>query len=249
MPLCRGMKNWSTAQIALKFSVYAKALPTPPLYFGHVGTAQPPIGGGWGMLGNDSVGDCVVAGAAHILMTWNWATKRNIPHFATQEIVQQYFTLTGGPDSGLDPVAFAAWWQKVGLSDSAGVAHKVRSYTALSDPSQAVDAAYCFGAAGIGLYIPDSAESQFEQGQVWDDLASKPAGGHFVPLVGRNSHGNLVVVTWGRLQAMTPAYFAKYWMGGVAYTSQDYMTARGLSPEGFDFAQLDDDMSALSGEA
>lgn len=242
---CRGMKNWSTSQIALKFSAYATALPVPPTHFGHVGYAQPPVASGWGMLGNDAVGDCVVAGAAHIQMVWDWATRHDIPSFNTQQIVAQYFALTGGQDSGLDPVAFAAWWQNQGLADANGVIHKVRSYTALVNTHQAIEAAYCFGVAGLGLMIPESAESQFEHGHVWDDLSSAPAGGHFVPLVGRNSHGNLVVVTWGRLQAMTQAYFDRYFMGGVAYTSQDYMTARGLSPEGFNFAQLDDDMAAL----
>ncbi|HVX56452.1 MAG TPA: hypothetical protein VHA37_01860 [Candidatus Saccharimonadales bacterium] len=245
MQLARGMKSWSTHQLKLKFSDYAVALPLLPKTFGHVGTAQPPVPSGWGMLGNDQYGDCVVAGAAHGLMTWNWATGRQIPQFADQEIVKQYLGLTGGQDDGLDPVEFAAWWKSTGLADAAGKRHQIRSYTAVTDPQQAIEAAYIFGFSGLGLYIPDSAEDQFSNGHVWDDLHSQPAGGHYVPLVGRNSAGNLVVVTWGKLQAMTPEYLNKYFMGGVAYTSEDYMTAAGISPEGFDFTQLDDDMAGI----
>lgn len=245
MQLARGMKDWDTSQIKLKFSNYATALPQPPSVFGHVGNNPPPVAGGWQMLGNDTVGDCVVAGAAHGLMVWNMATKKPIPQFNDKDILRQYFQLTGGMDTGLDPVQFASWWKDTGLADHRGTKHRIRSYTALETTQQAIEASYIFGFAGLGLYLPQTAEEQFSNGQVWSDVGGSPVGGHYVPLVGRNSHGNLVVVTWGGLQAMTPEYLNKWFMGGVAYTSQDYMTAKGISPEGFNFAQLDDDMAAL----
>lgn len=239
----RGMNAWSTRQIKLKWADYAKALPKVPAHFGHARVAQPPHG--WGMLGNDQCGDCTIAGIAHGQMLVDWATNRSIPVFDAKCCMDQYYQLTGGPDSGLDPVQVAKYWQQHGLLDVNNDPHHCRSYTALENPQEAIEAAYCFGFSGLGLMIPDSAEAQFSAGQVWDDLNGQPAGGHYVPLVGRNSEGHLVVVTWGRLQAMTEAYLERYFMGGVAYTSADYMTSQGLSPEGYDFVQLDDDMAAL----
>lgn len=246
--LQRGMLKWSTDDIPLLYARYRTAqLPPVPHHFGHVGQAEPPTVGGWQMLGNDRFGNCVVAGAAHGQMVWDWATKRTIPQFSDAGIAEQYFELTGGEDTGLDPVQFAQWWQSVGLADASGVRHNIRSLAAITDTDQAIEAAYIFGFSGLGLYLPASAEQQFSEGAIWDDLSGKPSGGHYVPLVGRNSNGNLVVVTWGRLHAMTPAYLNRYFMGGVAYTSRDYMTAMGISPEGYNFAQLDADMAALAG--
>lgn len=246
--LKRGMKPFTTEQIRLKFAAYADLSKIPPIpeKFGHVKVAQPNIAGGWGMLGNDQYGDCTIAGICHGLQVWNLATKKTIVRFSDRQVIQQYLQLTGGADDGLDPVQVASWWRKSGLVDSSGVAHKIRSYSAITNYTQAIQAAYLFGFSGLGLYLPDSADKQFSQGHIWDDLNGKPEGGHYVPLVGRNTHGHLMCITWGRLQGMTHEYFQKYFIGGVAYTSQDYMLATGLSPEGFNFAQLDADLSAIA---
>ena len=234
MPLLRGMKDWSTDQVKLKFALYLDeaALPPVPDHFGHVGQAQPPVDGGWGMLGNDRVGNCTIAGIAHAVQTWRWATKKAVPAFDTNSIVQQYMALSGGKDDGLDPVEVADWMRKTGVEDAAGQCHKISTYAAIDNLHYSVIAAYLYGVCGLGLGMPKTAEHQFMAGQVWDDTSGKPVGGHFVPLVGVNSAGNLVVVTWGRLQAMTPAWFRKYFIGAIAYISEDYLLATGKSPEG-----------------
>lgn len=240
MPLLRGMKEWSTDQIKLKFALYLNetVLPPVPAHFGHVGQAQPPVEGGWGMLGNDQCGDCTIAGIAHAVQTWRWATKKSVPAFATNSIVQQYMALSGGKDDGLDPVEVANWMRKTGVADANGERHQISTYAAIDNLHYSIIAAYLFGVCGLGLMLPKTAERQFMAGQVWDDTASTPHGGHYVPMVGVNSKGNPVVVTWGKLQAMTPAFFRKYFIGAIAYVSEDYLLATGKSPEGFDFAAL-----------
>lgn len=245
--LKRGMSSFRIEDIPLKFSSYIKRakLPKVPTPFGHVLKNNP--AGGWGMLGNDQYGDCTIAGIAHGDMVWNWAAHSGIPPYTTNQIVTQYMTLTGGVDSGLDPVAVAQWWQNHGLVDASGKVHKIRSFTAVETVNEAIEAAYLFGFAGLALMLPDNAEDQFSAGHPWDDTSGAPSPneGHFVPLVGRNSAGDLMVVTWGTLQAVTDDWLQKYMVGGVAYTSQEYMLVSGLSPEGFDFSQLDSDMASL----
>jgi hypothetical protein len=247
MQLKRGMTTFKIQDIPLKFSSYVNKAKVPlvPATFGHVHSAGPH--GGWGMLGNDTKGDCTMAGIAHGDMVWNWATGSTIPLFSDAVIVKQYMHLTGGVDSGLDPVEVAQWWQSHGLVDAHGKTHKIRSFTAIDKVPDAVEAAYLFGFSGLAMWMPTTAEAQFEAGQPWDDTSGDPQQneGHFVPLVGRNSAGNLMVVTWGRVHAATPAWMDKYFAGGVAYTSQEYMMASGLSPEGFNFDQLDADMASL----
>jgi hypothetical protein len=181
-------------------------------------------------------------------MVWDWATASHIPLFTSSEVVSQYMDLTGGADNGLDPVAVAQWWQNTGLTDAKGNVHKIRSFTALNSLPECVEAAYLFGFAGLAMWMPDNTpEQEFQAGQPWSDTSGDPDqnDGHYVPLVGRNSAGDFLVVTWGRLQAVTEEWLNKYLAGGVAYTSQDYMLATGLSPEGFNFDQLDDDLASL----
>jgi hypothetical protein len=244
----RGMSSFDISKIPLKFGAYVnrKLLPALPTRFGHVAHDAPH--GGWGMLGNDTKGDCTVAGIAHGLMVWRWAVDGEMPPFDERTIVEQYLSLTGGADTGLDPVQVARWWKDSGLVDARGVAHTIRTYTAIDTTQNLAEAAYLFGFAGCGLWLPDNAEDQFSKGEVWDDLTydPNPGAGHFVPLVGRNSKGNYMVVTWGALQAATPQWLEKYFAGGVAYTSREYMRTSGLSPEGFNFQQLDSDMMSLS---
>lgn len=247
MKLKRGVSSFAIAKIPFAFKSYFEPamLPTVPDIFGHVHASEPI--GGWGMLGNDKYGDCTVAGIAHGQMVWHWATKKMIPWFTASTVVKQYFKLTGGADHGLDPVDVATYWQNYGLKDGSGILHKIRSFTALHTPDEVISAAYVFGFSGLAVYMPQNAEDQFRAGEPWDDTSGDPLPnmGHYVPLVGRNSKGNFMVVTWGRLHACTPAWIAKYLAGGIAYSSEAYMLASGLSPEGFNFDQLDADLAAL----
>ena len=243
--LARGMLPWRREAIEFRFRNYLVSdfLPPVPAVFGHVHQAAP--AGGWAMLGNDKAGDCVLAGAAHETMTWAWATRKPIPLFTRVTVLRQYLGLTGGQDKGLDPVATAKWRVGTGLTDAAGNVHKVKAFGAVGNLADVELSVYLFGVCGIGLSLPHNAEQQFVDGRPWDDVTGTPQDGHYVPCVGKNTAGNLIVVTWGRLQSMTPAYFDKYAVGAVCYFSSEYLLATGKSPEMFDEAQLDADLAAL----
>jgi len=245
--LMRGMTEWEPEAIKLKFGNYLvrSQLPQVPKTFGHVRRAAPP--GGWGMLGNDINGDCVLAGAAHEVMTWAWATEQAIPSFTPANVLKQYFELTGGKDAGLNPIATAKWRVSTGLTDANDGVHTVKAFGSIDSLSDLELAVYLYGVAGIGLALPDNAEQQFVNNSPWNDLSSdpNPKNGHYVPCVGKNSQGNLMVVTWGRLHALTPDYFDKYAVGAIVFFSREYLLETGKSPEAFDEAQLDADLAAL----
>jgi hypothetical protein len=247
--LMRGMLPWRSEAVKINLRRYlvAAELPKVPKSFGHVRKAAPPVSGGWGMLGNDSEGDCVLAGAAHETMTWAWATRKPIPPFTPTNVIDQYLALTGGADSGLDPVDTAKWRVSTGLTDANGSVHKIKAFVSCGSQADVEIAVYLFGACGLGLSLPDNAEQQFSAGQPWNDIsgARNEQNGHYVPCVGKNSAGNLIVVTWGALTAMTPAYFDKYGAGAIALFSPDYLLETNKSPEAFDEAQLDADLAAL----
>jgi hypothetical protein len=243
--LMRGMLPWRPEAVKLQMRSYllSDALPQVPPTFGHVHHAAPP--GQWGMLGNDKAGDCVLAGAAHETMTWAWAVRRPIPVFSTVNVLKQYRALTGGHDKGLDPIATAKWRVSNGITDADGAVHRVKAFGSVGSLSDVELAVYLFGVCGVGAQLPNSAEQQFIDGRPWDDVTGEPQDGHYFPIVGKNSSGNLMAVTWGKLQAVTPAYFDKYAVGAICYFSREYLLETGKSPEMFDETQLEADLAAL----
>jgi hypothetical protein len=74
---------------------------------------------------------------------------------------------------------------------------------------------------------------------------AKIEGGHYIPGLGRDAKGNFVVVTWGKIQLMTPRFYKKYCDEVVAYVSEEALTTNGKTLEGFDLAQLKADLNAL----
>jgi len=254
----RGKLPARPGSIELRFGDYLKKdkLPQLPQRFGHV-TNIPPGRHGWGMLGNDIAGDCVIAGRCHQIMVDALATHRPVPDFSPGSALAAYsqcLVYCGGKpfdprdpstDTGLDMQSAAKWWRDVGLTDADGNLHRIDAYVAIETVEDVLMATYLCGSAGVGLALPDSAERQFEAGQVWDDVKSPPTGGHYVPCVGYMG-GHLVVVTWGELQGMTPQFATARMEDGVCCLSREYMMANNLSPEMIDWSALLDDLDAIA---
>lgn len=248
---CLGKKPARAGAIRFRLAAYtdAAALPPVPLMFGHETLLHESE---WQILGNDQYGDCVFAGAAHETMMLAREAKKTVP-FNTAAVLSDYSAVTGfkisdpNSDNGTDVQEAAKYRQTTGILDSNGDRHKIAAYLAL-DPGNVThiyQAMYLFGAVGIGIQIPSSAMDQNDKGQVWSPVkGSSNEGGHYVPGVGRNSKGNIVVVTWGALQAMTPAFLAEYCDEAVAYVSEECLVEQ-KSPEGFDYATLLRDLAAL----
>jgi len=235
--------------VTFKFADYADKtkLPTPPATFGHESLIAAT---GWGMLGNDQYGDCVWAGAAHETMLWNRMAGAS-SSFTPAAVLSDYSAVTGfnaddpSTDQGTDMEVAAKYRRKTGVVDAAGKRHQIGAYVALKrgDITELFQAAYLFGAVGIGIEVPSSAVSQFDAGKPWSVVSlSRIEGGHYVPFVARRKY--LEVVTWGRIQSMTEGFYEHYNDESIAYLSAE-MLAGGKSPEGFDLAALKADLAAL----
>jgi hypothetical protein len=232
-----------------KFKHYRRGvLPSHPAQFGHEDLIAADT---WGMLGNDAVGDCVFAGADHETILWtneagNPATFEAVNAIADYSAVTGYESDKPETDRGTDVREALRYRQLTGLIDTAGTRHKIGAYLALEPGNieDLLEALYLFSAVGIGLEVPESAISQFNAGHPWIVVHGKPqiVGGHYVPLVA--DRGNLVCVTWGRLQQMTLQFYKRYCDEAWAILSPE-MLKGGFSLEGFDLAQLQVDLSAL----
>jgi hypothetical protein len=233
----------------LRFEAYRTAvLPPHPVHFGHEGVLP---ADGWGFLGNDTVGDCVFAGAAHETMLWGAAAGRYGPAFTDAAVIGDYARVTGfnpetgANDNGTDVRQAMSFRRKTGIQDASGKRHKIAAYLSIEpgNTEHLLEALYLFGVVGIGIEFPESAMAQFNAGKPWSYVrGAKVEGGHYVPLVARRHY--LECVTWGRIQPLTYRFLTAYMDEAWALVSTDFLNA-GKSPEGFALAELQADLAAL----
>jgi len=253
----------------LLFAQYrtAEALPSHPKHFGHetlVGAKA------WQMLGNGpdnsvvpgfkGAGDCVFAGGDHETMLWTLEGGGPPAKFVGANAIKDYSAVTGydpkapldahgenPTDKGTNTRVALSYRRKTGLIDARGKRHKIGAYVSLElgNMSQLLEALYLFGMVGIGIQFPDSAMDQFNAGKPWSVVPGpKPNEGHYIPLVAYRT--NLECVTWGRIQQMTESFYRTYCDEAWAILSPEMLKA-GKSLEGFNLADLQADLKALSG--
>lgn len=227
----------------LRFSDYVIKLPPIPSGVNYSKLDWPAMGNA----GRGAVGDCVMAAIGHEVEEWTTFGAGAPRYPSDQQVVDAYFQLTGGVDSGLVILDTLNVWRQQGFWND-----KIDAYVALEPGNidQAKAAIYLFGNVNIGMALPDT--NTFGP---WDDAAgSGPpdfGNGHCVTLVGYDSTG-FYAVTWGDVIHMSWAWYEKYAgpLGqGEAYAilSKDWLNAKGLDPDGFDYLALSDDLAQITG--
>ncbi len=146
----------------------------------------------WGMLGNDTYGDCVVAGICHAIMAVGKFVGQSYSFTATQAAAA-YFAMTGGADSGLNPPGvFEEWEANTDPAEVKAIWPHSGPFVSL-DPTnieQLKSAIATFGWVGVGSNLQQAQEDQFSKGQKWDYVPGSPVvGGHFVVLTGFDKYG------------------------------------------------------------
>ena len=244
----RGLTPPRPGAVKMKFSAYFKPaeLPKRPAEFGHENLVQQ-----WNMLGNADYGCCAWSGAAHETYLWTAAGSTRA-HITTQDVLSDYAACTGfkasdpSTDQGTDMQAAASYRRQTGILDAAGKRHKIGAYVALEpgNTEEILNAAWLFGAVGIGILIGARQEEQFATKQPWASPVGTDPGGHYVPLVAYRG-GVARVVTWGGVQPVTMQFLEHQCEQAIAYLSTD-MLRGGKSLEGFDLAALQDDLKQLT---
>ena len=208
----------------------------------------------WLMLGNDEVGDCVIASRCHLTMLDTSIGPEATARFTTASAIAEYSAVTGydpndpSTDQGTDMRAMCSYQRKTGLKDADGNRHKIGAYLALEPGNtlQALQAVWLFGGFPFGFTVPESAMEQFDKGEIWDDVGdTNILGGHEVCGVGTMDwHGRLTVVTWGKRQEMTFAFLKAYNDESWAYVDPEILSAGGTW-RGLNLDKLNEDMAAL----
>jgi hypothetical protein len=219
-------------------------LPSVPNKFGNLkawNTMQ------WGMLGNDNVGDCVIAGFAHQVKMWA-ATGGTPVNFTDSQVLGIYSEITGydptdpSTDQGTDMVEACQYWK-----DNGFIGHQILGFVSVGVPYIA-EAAYLFGSCGVGLRMTDAQQDQYDHNEPWDVVPDAAVdGGHYVPVIGRNSVGNYLAVTWGKIQAITPTFIEAACDEVVCQVSKDWLNVQQtITPRGLNLTDLINDMKSMA---
>jgi len=208
----------------------------------------------WGMLGNDTAGDCVFAGAGHETMLWNHDACRPPVSITAQDALADYSAVTGynpadpATDKGTSVLDAMRYRTATGIRDHAGHRHKLGAYAAMQPghPDHLKYAVANLSAVGIGIQFPRSAMDQFNAGRQWSVVSGSPIeGGHYIPIVGYTRY-HVYCVTWGKVQAMTWGFLRRYCDEMWALLSPELLNAVGKTPAGLDLAALKADLTKAS---
>lgn len=229
----------------LQFGAYLKKELAPPP--ATVDYAKPVAQ--WPMMGNDQYGDCTCAAAGHMIEEWtaNTGPENILPDKA---ILHAYKHFAGNnPDAGANMLDVLKYWRKTGIGND-----KIAAFAQLEPQNdvQLRDSVNIFGAAYIGLALPDFAvppNTDFltipwvvpGTGPV-GTAAPNPNNGHCIPAVGYDQRV-IYVVTWGALKTMSWQFYDAYADEAFAVLSPDWINKKvGTSPSGFDMAALEQDL-------
>lgn len=177
----------------------------PSTYFG--GLVYPP--NYYPMDGNDVYGDCVMAGADHMLGRFNQLspTTDNTPRPTLAEIEAEYFKLTGGPDSGLVIQSVLEVWATQGLWSTTIAAF---APVVLGNRAQLSQAIYYYGAVKIGIQCPESAQTAYWDLGAWHYVPGSPiVGGHEIVAIAYDLE-YVYCCSWGTVVAVTYNFLNHY---------------------------------------
>jgi len=189
--------------------------------------------------GNDTLGDCTIAAAAHAVTVYEGLdNKTNIP--ASQAVVAQYKQLSGGQDNGLNELDVLKHWGK-----NAMFGDTILAFTAIDPKNHAhvEQALSLFGGVYLGFQVTRDCQQQFNDHEPW------PPGpllndGHAVYAVEYDQNG-LTVLTWGNTQKGTWA-----WWDQCVDEAYAIIPSEAKDPAfapGFDVKQLLTDLAAVRG--
>lgn len=196
----------------------------------------------YGMMRNDKIGCCAVAGPAHMIQAWTAnASKETI--ISDEDVVKIYSKLsgynpvTGENDNGLVLLDVLKEWRNVGFCG-----HKIGAFAQVNhrNISEIKAAINLFGGTLNGIGLPVSAQKQV----IWDtpsngaigDGAKYSWGGHCTTSPDYNGSVN-THITWGKKVNATWNFMVTYADEIWAIISPDFLN-QNRAPNGFDLNQL-----------
>lgn len=221
----------------LQFARYLKKLPVPPVSVDRASRLPLNVG----MMGNDEYGSCTITAAGHQIQSWTLYAERGMLTIPTAEIIRSYLTISPD-DTGAYMLDALNYWRTTGVGGD-----NVEAFIELGggDLTQAKLAIHHFGGVYIGMALP-SGDNTFGP---WIDAAGEPNpyNGHAVNLVAYDDETEMFkAMTWGEVWDMSYAWYQRYSDEAYALLNDiSLIKATGMTPSGFDWAQLEYDLDHI----
>lgn len=204
----------------------------------------------WGVFGNDRVGDCTCAAAAHVAVKVDKYGQDRDLALTDEQVLEAYREISGW-DGTSDKDVGATLQDALSYWRSTGIAGNTIAAFAWVNPQDLDLVRACiatFGSVYIGAWITSAAVTQFDHGDAWSFTGrSRVLGGHCVH-IGAYDADSFTCVTWGQPQKMTVDWFRRYVDEVTVPIDLDWLRANGTSPAGVDIAGLNADYTALTGD-
>jgi hypothetical protein len=220
----------------------------------------------YGMLANDTLGDCVIAAIYHAIMHARKQAKTGLIDpadsaaltacaVATYSLITGYVKGDASTDRGTDPNAAWTFWVKNGVALPDGTEDQIAAICQIR-PTDGINVRrgiYEFDSVGISLELPLAWQTA---GGVWDvggdtndpQWAAGGWGGHEVLGVSYDAK-HVAVITWGGVKLLTWAALATYGSLVLAQLSKDDVNANDLTETGINVEALAADFQAFTAAA
>ena len=190
------------------------------------------------MDGNDTLGDCTIAGVAHAITLYRGRIGTT-SIMRKPDVIKLYMHLTGGVDSGLNELDVLNYWRKRPVQSD-----KILAFVSV-DPKNHVhvkQAIQLFGGVYLGFQVQQNCVEDFDARKPWTP-APLTNDGHAVVAVGYDASG-VTVLTWGNTQKGTWDWWNECVDEAYAILPPEAKKAD-FSP-GFEFDKLKDDLTAVA---
>jgi hypothetical protein len=244
-PFCFGKKEKRNDYRTLQFADYlVPSLPPPPVASDNLARVYKALGVSdptqlYPMDGNDTEGDCTIAGRGHFITTANaFLGQKVIP--AAADVLAFYLQLTGGQDTGLDLLTVCNYCHQNGyLGQAPDLAFVEVDPTNLVHMKTAIS---MFGFLYVGFQVQANAIKEFQQRKPWTP-GKLTQDGHCVVLADYTA-ADYVALTWGNTQLGTYAW-AKECLDEAYAIVPAAASTPGYIP-GFNTQQLLADLAAVT---
>ena len=216
----------------------------------------------WGMLGNDTVGDCAWAGQAHADMVWVANAEHTQLVIPTADVLAAYSKVTGydpsaalpdgenPTDRGTALLDALKYWRGTGIDG-----HTITFFVEV-DPKNvdhvklAID---LFGCLYVGVQLPKAVEpTSPDNVPDWTvtpngspENEPDPNAGHCIIYDAYDANGPNVI-TWGRRVRASWGFHQAYCDELYAMLAPDWFDKSGVDPQGIDLKTLTHDLQLVT---
>ena len=201
----------------------------------------------FGMMLNDTLGDCTCAAVFHARQIWteNTGIENTQPD---AEVLKLYEAACGynpkdpNTDQGGVEQDVLKYLLNKGVPLADGTTDKILAFVEVDQKNlnEVKLAVSDFGLAYIGIEVPGNIfKPNGDPLAVWDYVPNASSeGGHAIIIVGYDAVG-FTVISWGELYKMTYAFFNHYCDEVYAIADKNWIAKTGKTPLGMTLAQLE----------